>query len=189
MRKSTRGLTVGALLAGVAILLYASTSWACIFLAGITVSGGNVQPGGTITVNGFSFGSNPVDLHLDSLTGSVLATAMPDDKGNFTQAVAVPSSLGTGTHIIVATEAAASPDGLNDGSSQGVPCRAIFQVGTASASTASAGARPRVDTASTVGVGTLVIIGVAVACVGVFLGGLVSFALSRSRRPEPEIVT
>jgi len=174
-------------LAGAAILLYASTSWACIFLAGITISGGSVQPGGTITVNGFSFGSNPVDLHLDSLTGSVLATAMPDNKGNFTQAVTVPSNVNNGTHIIVATEAAASPDGLNDGSSQGVPSRAIFQVGTAPAPSGAAGPRSPVNVASSVGVGTLIIIGVAVACVGVFIGGVVSLAVSR--RPEAETVT
>lgn len=169
------------------MLLYASTSWACIFLAGITISGGSAQPGGTITVNGFSFGSNPVDLHLDSLTGSVLATAMPDDKGNFTQAVTIPSGTSNGTHIIVATEAAASPDGLNDGSSQGVPSRATFEVGAVA--TAKAVSRPSVSVASSVGVGTLIIFGVAVACVGVFIGGLVSLAVSRSRRPQAEPVS
>lgn len=182
-----RRLIVGGILAGMVALLYASTSWACIFLAGITVSPANVQPGGSLTVNGRSFGSNPVDLHLDSLTGMVLATVTPDQQGDFTQAVNIPEGLVTGPHVVVATEAAVSPDGLNDGSAQGVPARALFQVGTAPPTQATAPAGP-VQVDSNVGVGTLVLLGVAVAAVGVFLGGLISLVASRRRDPEAEAV-
>ena len=185
--RSYRRLMVGIVLAGTAGLLYVSTSWACIFLAGINVGAGSYQPGGTLEVNGYSFGSNPVDLHLDSLTGSVLATAMPDSQGNFTQAVTIPSTLSNGPHVIVATEAAASPDGLNDGSAQGVPSRAVFQVGTAApAAPANRAAPVQVD--SSVGAGTLVVIGLVVAAVGVFLGGAISLVAARQRRPEAEAV-
>ncbi|HEX3567355.1 MAG TPA: hypothetical protein VHU17_18475 [Acidimicrobiales bacterium] len=163
--------------------MYASTSWACIFLAGITTSASSVQPGGSLTINGLSFGSNPVALHLDSLTGMVLATVTPDGQGNFSQAVTVPQDVGSGQHVVVATEEAATPDGSNSGSAQGVPARAAFQVG---AGPAPAVATPAgtVQVARSVGVGTLALIGVAVACVGVFLGGVISLVASRSRRPE-----
>jgi hypothetical protein len=180
---SGRRLTFGVLLAVVVALLYASTSWACIFLAGITTSASSVQPGGSLTINGLSFGSNPVQLHLDTLTGTVLATANPNGKGNFSQAVTIPQGVSPGQHVLVATEEAATPDGANDGSSQGVPARATFQVGTAGSTDVATSAGP-VQVAKSAGVGTLALIGVAVACVGVFIGGLISLVASRSRRPE-----
>lgn len=187
MHRRGRRLTVGALLAAVVAMLGVSTSWACIFLGGITASASSVQPGGTLTIKGLSFGSNPVELHLDTLTGPVLATATPDPKGNFSQAVTIPQTTSTGSHVIVATEAAATPDGSNSGSAQGVPSRATVEVGTAPPP-ATPTARP-IQVAKTVGIGTLVLIGVAVACAGVLLGGLVSLVASRTRRAEPRAVT
>ena len=178
MRRSARRLTVGVFLGAVVALLYASTSWACIFLAGITVSSSNVPPGGSLTVTGLSFGSNPVQLHLDSVTGNLLATVTPNGKGNFSQAVTIPQTLGDGPHVIVATE-----DASNDSGAQGVPARAVFQVGTAAAPAALTPAGP-VQVEKSAAVGTLVLIGVAVACVGVFIGGLISLVASRSRRAE-----
>lgn len=181
MPRSGRRLTVGALLALMAALLYASNAWACIFLAGITTSTSSVQPGGSLTINGLSFGSNPVELRLDSLTGTPLATATPDGQGNFSQAVTIPQDVGTGPHIIVATEEAATADGSNSGSAQGVPARATIQIGAATATPATSPASP-VQVASGVGVGTLILIAAAVACLGIFVGGLISLVASRSRR-------
>lgn len=175
-------LAVGGFVAGIAALLYASACWACIFLAGITVSATNVQPGGSLTVRGISFKSNPVDMHLDSPTGPVLATATPDSKGNFSQPVAIPPDLGTGPHVIVATQAAATVDGRNNGAAQGVPARAAFQVGTAPPP-APVSAGP-VQVANSAGIGTLVLIGAVVACLGILLGGAISLVAARSRRPE-----
>jgi hypothetical protein len=187
MHRSGRRLALGGLLATVVALVYASTSFACIFLGGITASATSVQPGGSLTIKGLSFGSNPVELHLDNLTGTVLATVTPDAKGNFSQPITIPQNIGTGSHVIVATEAAATPDGSNSGSAQGVPSRATFQVGTTPPPT-TATAHP-VEVAKSVGFGTLVLIAVAVAIGGVLLGGLISIAASRSRRPEPRTAT
>lgn len=178
MHRSVRRLTVGAVLGGVVALLYASTSWACIFLAGITLSAPNVQPGGSLTVRGLSFGSNPVVLHLDSVTGNVLATVTPNSKGNFTQAVTISQSVSNGPHVIVATE-----DATDDNGAQGTPARAAFQVGTGESTPAVTPAGP-VQVDKSAGVGTLALIGVAVACVGVFIGGLISLLASRSRHAE-----
>jgi hypothetical protein len=187
MHTPGRRVTVGGFLAVVVAVLWASSSWACIFLGGISVSATSVQPGGSLTIKGLSFGSNPVELHLDTLTGPVLATVTPDAKGNFNQPVTIPQTIGTGSHVIVATEAAATPDGSNSGSAQGVPSRAMFQVGTAPPSTTPA-ARP-VQVAKGVGIGTLVLIGVAVACAGVLLGGLLSVVASRTGAAETRTVT
>jgi hypothetical protein len=188
MHRSGRRLTVGVVLTGIGALLYGATSWACIFLGGITASATTVQPGGSLGINGLSFGSNPVELHLDGVTGPLLATVTPDAKGNFSQAVIIPPDVGTGSHVLVATEAPATPDGSNSGSAQGVPSRVAFQVGTAASSPVTTPRRP-VQVASTVGVGTLVVIGLAVACAGVLLGGLISLVAARSRRAAIAPVT
>lgn len=187
MHRAGRRMVLGGSFAGLVAVLYASTAWACIFLGGITVSPASVQPGGTLTIRGLSFGSNPVALHLDSLTGTVLATATPDAKGNFSQVVPIPQTVGTGSHVVVATEAPATPDGSNSGSTQGAPSRATFQVGTAAPAAAATGGPIQVD--RSVGTGTLVLIAAAVAIAGVLLGGLLSLAASRSRRPETRTVT
>jgi hypothetical protein len=63
----------------------------------------------------------------------------------------------------------------------------MFQVGTAPPSTTPA-ARP-VQVAKGVGIGTLVLIGVAVACAGVLLGGLLSVVASRTGAAETRTVT
>ena len=178
MHSSVRRLTVGVFLGGVVALLYASTSWACIFLAGITTSAPNVQAGGSLTINGLSFGSNPVVLHLDSVTGDVLATVTPNSKGDFSQAVTIPQTAANGQHVIVATE-----DATGDGGAQGTPARAVFQVGTGGSTAGVTPAGP-VQVDKSAGVGTLALVGVAVACVGVFIGGLISLLASRSRRAE-----
>lgn len=188
--KSLRRLSVGIAMVGAAVMIPASFAWACISLAGITTSAASLQSGGTVTVNGIEFGTNPVQLHLDSLTGPVLATAVPDTtSGNFTQAVTLPADVGSGQHVLVATEAAATPDGKNKGSSTGVPARAAIQVGTGTPAPAATPVRPlQVSSNSGTSVGTLALIGLAVAAAGLFLAGSVSLAASRRRRPQGEAV-
>jgi len=189
MKRSARRWTIGVALAGVGVLLPASAAWACLSLAGITTGGGSVAPGGTLTLSGVEFGSNPVQVHLDSLDGPVLATATPDAKsGNFTQAVTLPADVPAGQHVLMATEAAATANGKNDGAATGVPARAVIQVGN-SVAAAAAPARPlALASNSGTGVATLALIALVVAAAGLFLAGAVSMAASRRRRPEAETV-
>ncbi len=189
MKRSARRWTIGVALAGVGVLLPASVAWACLSLAGITTGGGSVPPGGTLTLTGVEFGSNPVQVHLDSLDGPVLATATPDtNSGNFTQAVTLPADVPAGQHVLMATEAAATANGKNNGAATGVPARAVIQVGN-SATPAAAPARPlALASNSGTGVATLALIALVVAAAGLFLAGAVSVAASRRRRPEAETV-
>ena len=190
MKRSARRWTIGVALAGVGVLLPASVAWACLSLAGITTGGGSVPPGGTLTLTGIEFGSNPVQVHLDSLDGPVLATATPDAKsGNFTQAVTLPADVPAGQHVLMATEAAATANGKNNGAATGVPARAVIQVGNTAAAAAAAPARPlALASDSGTGVATLALIALVVAAAGLFLAGAVSMAASRRRRPEVETV-
>jgi hypothetical protein len=182
MLKTCRRWTAGALLAAAVVLLPASMSRACIFLASFSISPASVQPGGSLTVNGIRFGVNPVELRLDSLTGRLLATITPDSR-NFHQQVAIPADVGAGEHVLVASQSPATPDGRNNGSAQGVPARAVFQVGTAPPADAAIHGRP-IQVASRMGVGILVLIGAAVAVAALLVVGLVSRVVSRGRRPE-----
>src|SRR4051812_12780199 len=101
MPRPRRRLAVCALVAGVVALVPASMSSACIFLASFSISPANVQPGGSMTVNGIRFGINPVEIRLDSLTGRLLSTVIPDGR-NFHEQVTIPSDVGAGQHVLVA---------------------------------------------------------------------------------------
>ena len=182
MLSSRRRLTAAALVAGVMALVPASMSSACIFLADFTISPASVQPGGSLTVNGIRFGVNPVEIRLDSLTGRLLATITPDGR-NFHQQVTIPADVGTGQHVLVASQSPVTADGRNNGAAQGLPTRALFQVGTA-APTDAATPGGAIARASRVGLGILVLIGAAVAVAALLLVALTSRVVSRGRRPE-----
>ncbi|MGH9077455.1 MAG: hypothetical protein ACRDY0_08400 [Acidimicrobiales bacterium] len=190
MELSFRKVTMATAIAGVGLLLSASAAWACLSLAGITTNLATVQPGGAVTVSGigFEFGTNPVVIHLDSIDGAVLGTATLDHIGDFSKVVTLPAAVSGGQHVLVATEAAATADGSNDGSNTGVPARAIIDVGNSTSSTASPARPVTVITNSGTGVGTLIVISLAVAAALVFLAGSMSLVASRRRRGEAESV-
>ena len=155
------GVIVGGILFPVAV------AWACLPVASLTSNTAQAQPGSQVTVTGSEFGSNPVDVHFNALTGPVLATLTPDSNGNFSGAVTIPSDAAPGSAVLVATEAAATAKGPK-GSSPGVPARALIQVvGPGGAPLAPAGpvagARPVSPlTTSSVGVGTLALVALGV---------------------------
>jgi hypothetical protein len=190
MNLSFRSITVGVVIFGVGVLLAASSAWACLSVAGITASPATVQPGSSVTVNGigFEFGTNPILIHLDTLNGAVLGTASLDRIGDFTISVTLPANISNGPHILVATQDSATPDGLNDGSNTGVPARAVIQVGNPATPVAPAARPAGVITKSGIGAATLILIALAVAGVGLFLAGSLSFVASRRWRRQAEYV-
>jgi hypothetical protein len=169
-------------------LVPAAAAWACLGLAGLTTNAtGATQPGSTIQVKGVEFGSNPVQLHLDAIDGPVLATINPVS-GNFTQSLTLPADLSTGPHVLVATEAAATTNGLNNGAANGTPARALIQVGSPAAAPASSTARVATlaQSSNSGSVGTLILIALAVAGAGLFLAGGAIFVASSQRRRSLE---
>lgn len=195
MKRSLRRWMTGGLVAGALAIVPAGAAWACLSLAGVTTSSATVQQGGTVTVNGVEFGSNPVQIHLDSLDGPVLATVTPNsDSGGFSQAVPLPADISAGQHVLVATEPAATTNGKNNGSSTGVPARTLIDVtgpgGAAAPGAVTSSAAPTVNLTanSGAGAGTLGLIGLAAAAASLFLAGGISLVVARRRRPEPEAV-
>jgi len=188
MPRSRRRWTVGAVLAVAVTLVPASMSSACIFLASFSMSPGSVQPGGSVTVDGIRFGVNPVEIRLDSLTGRLLATVTPDASRRFHEQVTIPPDVGTGQHVLVASQNPATPDGRNNGAAQGVPTRAMFAVGTAAPADVATH-RPAVKVATGIGFGVLVSIAIVVALVALLVAALTSRVASRERQPAAPVLT
>jgi hypothetical protein len=143
-----------------------------------------------VTVTGSEFGSNPVDIHFNALTGPVLATLTPDSNGTFSGAVTIPSDAAPGSAVLVATEAAATAKGPK-GSSPGVPARALIQVvgpgGAPLAAGHGAGARPVSPlTTSSVGVGALALVALGALGVALLVAASVTMVGTRRARPAPQ---
>jgi hypothetical protein len=184
MHRSIRRWIV-AVTATLAALVPVGLAWACVGLMSLTVSASSVQPGGSVTVFGREFAQGaPVEIHLDSTTGPVLATApAPTDTmtSQFKVTVTIPASVPSGPHVLVATQAYHYMN-------SGAPARATVYVGTPAPAPAGPAARPAnviVDKAPSGA--SLALIALAVAAVGLVLAASINLAASR-RRPEASAV-
>jgi len=187
---------VAAALLGGVLLIPAALAWACLPVANIQSSPTSAQAGQSVKITGSEFGSNPVQIHFNALDGLVLATFTPDSHGNFAGAVTMPASAQPGPAVLVATEAAATPDG-NGGSSPGVPTRTVVQIvgsgGSAPLAVAAAAGQVRpsgvVTSSSGVSAGALALVALGVLGVALLLAGAVALATSgRRRTPAAERV-
>lgn len=164
----------------------AGMAWACVGLMSLTTSPSTVQPGGTVTVSGKEFAQKePVEIHLDSPTGPLLATAPPPEStmtSRFDLPVTIPADLPPGPHLLVATQ---NYHHMN----AGAPARATIHVGTSPpAVPAGTAERPAaVLMESGPDWAKLVLIGLAAAAGGLLLAGL--NRLAEGRRPQAEPAT
>jgi hypothetical protein len=95
--------------------------------------------------------------------------------------VTIPSNITSGSHLLIATQAEHNMNGGN-------PARALISVGSAAPAAAGSVSRPTTLLANSGrSATTLVLIGLAVAGVGLFLAGLL-FLVTGRRHPEPEAV-
>ena len=172
-----------------ALLIPAAIAWACLPVASLKTNLATIQAGQPVNVIGSEFyGTNPVQIHLNTLTGPVLATFTPDSNGSFSGPVTIPADTPAGPAVLVATEAAATATG-NGGSSPGVPTRTVVQVvgpgGSAPLAVAPSGqGRPAgvVTSSSAVSTGALLLVGLGVFGIALFLAGGVALATSGRRR-------
>ncbi|MDQ6617884.1 MAG: hypothetical protein M3083_24850 [Actinomycetota bacterium] len=166
------------------VLVPAGLAWACVGVVSLTTGSSSVQPGGTLSVTGREFAAgSPVLIHLDSLTGPVLATVAKPGPGNmtskFTVDVALPADIPSGQHILIATQ---DHHEMNSGQ----PARSVFYVGTAAPAPAPAAARPVGLVARSGRSGTsLVLIGLGVAVISLLLVGLWRVIAGRGRGQPP----
>ena len=176
MKLSPRRVGVAAA-AAAAVLVPAAVAWACVAVVSLTLASSTVQPGGTLTVTGREFANGvPIQLHLDSVTGPVLAN-VPGPKGtmtsSWTQMVTIPSNISTGPHLLLATQ---DQHDMNSGA----PARAVFYVGTSPPAPAAVAARPlTLAVGSGPSASSLVVIGLVVAGAALLVAGLGIYLASR----------
>ena len=107
MMRTRWRLAVGMLAASAAIIP-ASVAWACVAPVSLTVANPSVQPGGTVNVSFKEFAQGaPIEVHLDSPTGPLLAT-QPAPITTMTSShnldVTIPSNVSFGTHFLVSVQ-------------------------------------------------------------------------------------
>lgn len=152
-----------------AVVIPASVAWACVGLVVFTTTGSaTVQPGGTVEVFGGEFAAEqPVDVHLDSPDGPVLATFPSPGPSTmtsrFTLEVPIPDDISPGEHFLVAMQEHHDMNG-------GIPARAAIYVDAEEPAAPAPAARP---TSVLVSTGpspvSLVLIGLAVAVVALLV--------------------
>src|SRR4030088_2510958 len=107
MNRSLRRLGV-CMVAAVAVLVPAGLAWACVGVVSLTTNSATVQPGGTLTVTGREFADSvPIEIHLDAITGPLLATVPPGEDtmtSKFSVPIVIPASVANGPHLIIATQ-------------------------------------------------------------------------------------
>ena len=170
-------------LAGAALLVPAGLAWACVAPVSLTVANPAVQPGGTVSVSFKEFAQGaPIEVHLDSPTGLLLAT-QPAPITTMTSShvldVTIPANTPFGTHLLVSVQNYHNMNSGNIG-------RATIYVGTLPPPTIAPAARPGTAlVGSGPSAGTLVLIGLGVAGGLLLVAGLWSLAVSRGGSPEP----
>ncbi len=177
-----------------AVLLAAGSAWACIAGPTLIVTPAQAKPAQEVALSGLSYnGSLPIVVHFNALDGPVLGTFMAsggrfDDPEALVGKVTIPADTKPGSYVFVATQS------KPDGSLAQVPVRALVTV-TAPGGAPTLGAqiappdvgRPvgPVVNRSSVGMGSLVLVGVGAAGVAMFLAGIAVLVPSR-RRAVPE---
>lgn len=180
MGKRAKLLAATAICLLTALAVPAAIVWACVSVAALTASPISAQPGGTVTVTGGDYVPGfPVQIHLDTVTGPVLATvASPTGpssmRSTFKIDVTLPSGLSTGQHVLIATQDAHNM-------TAGIPARAVIYVGTAPPGAQHSTRSPAPSIESGLSAGALALIAAGAAAVGLLL--LLGVMLLTSRRP------
>ena len=188
MRKIRRLGAAGFGIAAVAALSTAA-AWACIAGPTLDVIPRQATAGSEVTLKGVSYNRNPVVVRFNALDGPILGTIQPtggtgtSSNWNLEGTVTLPADARPGNYVLIATQPSA------DGKLTQIPTRGLVSVSGTTAPvvgaplTAPQGERPvGLAESDPVNRGTMVLIGLGVAGVGLFLAGMA--ALVASRRPE-----
>jgi hypothetical protein len=124
MSRTRRSKLLGLLLS-ITVVVTGGLAWACVAVMSLTTVSPHVERGGTVTVIGRGFAqAAPVQIRLGGPDGRVLAVVPPPTTtmtSVFEQEVRIPSSVESGTHILVATQ---DYHNMN----AGAPARAVIYV-------------------------------------------------------------
>lgn len=178
-----RRFAVGGLSAIASLVIAGSAAFACVSGPVVNLSTVEAKPGDQITLTGTGFRQpDPVQVRFNALDGPVLAElAAPEDRlinGTFT----VPAGTQPGNYVIVVTQSKA-------GQMTQSPIRAALTVVGPSGQSPVLGADASSDSADripalvqsddSVSNGTLMLVALGVAGIGMFAAGIAALATSR----------
>jgi hypothetical protein len=159
-------------------------AWACVAVVALNANPQSVAAGGTTAVTGKDFAPGaPIEIHLDSPTGRLLATQPPHDNSVMMNSwrlnVPIPADVPPGEHALIAVQ---DYHNMN----AGVPARATIFVGQPAAGPAAPAARPAaIPVSSGPSTASLVLVGLGVAGVALLVAVVLSMAASgRQRQPQ-----
>lgn len=167
------------------VVVPASVAWACVGLVVLTTTGSaTVEPGGTVEVFGGEFAAGePVDIHLDSPDGPVLATfpspAPSTMTSRFTLDVPIPEDTSPGEHLLVATQNHYDMNG-------GIPARAAIYVDAQEPAAPTPAERPTSVLASSgPGLVSLGLVGLGTALAALLVAAGARMATGRGASASP----
>lgn len=168
----------------VAMVFLAAAAWACVSGPALKLSTATTKAGEDVGVSGtgWRFKNDPVTIRFNALDGPVLATP-PVQSQAFNATVTVPPGTKPGNYVLIASQHAP------DGSLSQTPSRVLLTVVGDTGTTPVVGASPAPVEAErpadlarndeSIGGGTLALIALGVAGVGLFLAGMAALLAGR----------
>ena len=186
MNPLRRRLAFGAM-AATAVIATVSAAWACVAPVSLTTVNPKVQPGGVVRVIGRETGPGaPIEIHLDAAKGPLLTTVTGQPGGMSSRwewDVPIPTNVQYGTHVLYAVQ--------NYRNMNATIPKAVIYVGVDAPADPAPDARAgTLDVGSGPSVGTLALLALGAAAVGLLVvGGISVLAGSKKSNRVPEAVT
>ena len=179
-----RRIAAGAL-GGMAVLVVAaSAAWACVSGPVVNLSTVTAKPGEQVTVTGTGFRqADPVQVRWNALDGPIVAqVAKPESNQTISANFMVPPGTAPGSYVVIVSQ-------TKDGKPSLAPIRAVLNVvgpsgqapvlGADTTSDATDRMPALVQSDDGVSNGTLGLVALGVAGIGMFAAGVAALAVSR----------
>ena len=180
-----RRWAIGGLGVAVTMILATASAWACVSGPSVTLNPAKAGPNETVAISMRDFRkADPIEMRWNDLNGPVLATFESSGSGTpITGQLTVPADAKPGSYVVVFSQKAP------DGKVSQAPVRALFTVTGPNGATPVVGAatapvdesRPAglVTEDNSVSGGTLALVALGVAGVGMFLAGMAALFAGR----------
>ena len=179
-----RRIAAGALVSIAVLGIAASAAWACVSGPVVNLSTVTAKPGEQVTVTGTGFRqADPVQVRWNALDGPIVAQlAKPESNQTITANFMVPPGTAPGSYVVIVSQ-------TRDGRPSLSPIRAVLNVvgpsgqtpvlGADSTSDATDRMPALVQSQNDVSNGTLALVALGVAGIGMFAAGVAALASSR----------
>ena len=178
-----RRFTAGALAGAATLAVAGSAAWACVSGPVVNLSTVSAKPGDQVTLTGTGFRqADPVQVRWNALDGPILAELAKPENQTISATFSVPPGTAPGSYVVIVSQ-------VKNGNMSLSPIRAVLSVVGPSGQAPVVGADTRSDAAermpslvqsdSDVSTGTLALVSLGVAGIGMFAAGVAALASSR----------